>query len=85
MKYAYLYSTLCLIVMSCGAGCANVLHDTPAKTELEVAQCYHDAERTYILSHDEYCGAEVSPADCPFTETLRTHRRTSQDACESSR
>lgn len=81
-RFAYLLATLGLLVMNCGAGCANILHDTPAKTELEVAQCYAAAERDYMTAHDSYCGAEVTPAECVYTETLRAARSETQDGCE---
>lgn len=73
-------------VMICAAlahlGCANILHDTEARTELEIAQCYAAAERVYMHAHDAYCGADVTPAECVYTDTLRAHRSAAQDRCE---
>jgi hypothetical protein len=77
---AYWLATVCLLVMSCGAGCANITKDTEAKTAIEIAACVMQAEVNALARVEQLC-ADMSPAECPSTDEIRTRFAAELAAC----
>jgi hypothetical protein len=78
---AYWLATASLLVMSCGASCANITNDTEARTAIEIAACYAQAEVNALARADLLCPG-MSPAECPSSDEIRTKFLRELAACE---